>query len=104
MTKSKAQRREHTPKTTFIKAGRNLEATRSPVDGLWRAWVYLPINLAYDWTIEDYEEWHGVAENGAWVVLGVAQKARDAFEMARKAEKRLRKAHEPLRRSLHVSP
>ena len=55
---------------TKITVSPNLELSRSPVDGMWRA--YVPIEL-FD-TPDDFET------SQSWLCVAVAKKAKDAIE------------------------
>ena len=66
---------------TFIRVSSRLEASRSPVDGMWRAYgLIVDPNL-------DREGYEDHLEAGwplpfRWVTLGVARKAKDALQAA----------------------
>ncbi len=60
---------------TEINVAWNLNARRSPVDGLWRAWINRKIpGVAAEETVNHF----------AWVQVAVARKARDAIAKARR--------------------
>jgi hypothetical protein len=68
-------------KVTFIRVTNRLEATRSPVDGKWRAHA-----LVVDPTLsQDDIEWFDARDAALplrWVTLGVAPKAAAAIAQA----------------------
>jgi hypothetical protein len=66
---------------TFIRVSSRLEASRSPVDGKWRAYALLADpTLSHDEVVELGER--GIPLPLRWVVAGVAAKARDALQQA----------------------
>ncbi len=60
---------------TEINVAWNLNARRSPVDGLWRAWIKKKTpGIAAEETVDRF----------AWIQVAVARKARDAIATARR--------------------
>jgi hypothetical protein len=66
---------------TFIRVSSRLEASRSPVDGKWRAYALLVDPTIDGSDLRDYQE-QGIPLPLRWVVAGVAAKARDALQAA----------------------
>jgi len=61
--------------TNFVKLTPQVEATRSPVDGMWRLWALMA---------EDILLPEGTPGSGRWFLVGVGKKVRDALVEARK--------------------
>lgn len=66
---------------TFIRVSPRLEASRSPVDKMWRAYGLIIDPSLSSEEYEDYSE-AGWPLPYRWVTLGVARKAKDALAQA----------------------
>lgn len=66
---------------SFIRVSSRLEASRSPVDGKWRAYALLADPTLSDTEVRDLRE-QDIPLPLRWVVAGVAAKARDALQQA----------------------
>jgi hypothetical protein len=66
---------------TFIRVSSRLEASRSPVDGMWRAYGLLPDPSLPEDEVRDLQE-QDIPIPLRWVTLGVARKAKEALQAA----------------------